>query len=93
MSKVQGAGSTLRVGFTMSKWPHFHRVYLVTVCKRSYIAVCWELFPFKKIKGSPFFVETSYLTNETLGTPNGDKTLRCDDQSDGRTEEHKDTVI
>ena len=37
--KVQEAGSILRVGFALSKWPHFHRVYLVTVCKRSSIAV------------------------------------------------------
>ena len=37
--KVQDARSSLRVEFALSKWPHFHRVYLVTVCKRSLIAV------------------------------------------------------
>ena len=39
MFKVQEAGSILKVGFALSKWPHFHRVYLVTFCKRSSIAV------------------------------------------------------
>ena len=33
--KVQEAGSILRVGFGLSKWPHFHRAYLSTVCKQS----------------------------------------------------------
>ena len=37
--KVQETGSILRVSFALSKWPHFHRVYLVTICKRSSIAV------------------------------------------------------
>ena len=31
MSKVQEAGSILRIGFALLKWPHLHRVYLVTV--------------------------------------------------------------
>ena len=35
MSKVQKAGSILRVGFALSKRPHFHMAYLVTVCKQS----------------------------------------------------------
>ena len=38
--KVQDTSSSLWVGFALSKWPHFHRVYLVTLCKRSFIAVC-----------------------------------------------------
>ena len=38
--KFQGAGSILRVDFAQSKWPHFYRVYLVTVCKGRLIAVC-----------------------------------------------------
>ena len=38
-SKAQEASSILKVGFALSKWPHFHRVYLVTVCKRSSIVV------------------------------------------------------
>ena len=25
--EFQGAGSILKVGFALSKWPHFHRVY------------------------------------------------------------------
>ena len=28
------AGSILRIGFTLSKWPHFHRTYVVTTCKQ-----------------------------------------------------------
>ena len=32
-SKVQNASSILRVGFVLSKWPHLHRVYLITVCR------------------------------------------------------------
>ena len=39
VSKVQVAGSILKVGLAISRWPHFYRVYLVTVCKRSSIAV------------------------------------------------------
>ena len=39
----QDASSTLRVVFALSKWPHFHRAYLVTVCKRKLVAV----FPFE----------------------------------------------
>ena len=39
MSKFQEAGSILRVNFALSKWSHFHRVYLVTVCKRKLVAV------------------------------------------------------
>ena len=30
-SKAQEASSILKVGFALSKWPHFHRVYLVAV--------------------------------------------------------------
>ena len=40
MSKTQEASSILRVGFVCSKWPHLHRAYLVTVCNRTFIAVC-----------------------------------------------------
>ena len=29
MSKFQEAGSILRVGFALSKWPHFDSVYLL----------------------------------------------------------------
>ena len=39
VSKVQDTGSILRVGLALSKWPHFHRVYLVAVCKRRSVAV------------------------------------------------------
>ena len=38
-SKAQEASSILKVGFALSKWPHLHRVYLVTVCKRGATAV------------------------------------------------------
>ena len=31
MLKVQEASSILRVDFALSKWPHLHRAYLVTV--------------------------------------------------------------
>ena len=41
--KVKKPGSILRLSFALSKWPHFHRVYLVTVCKRSSIAVPEEI--------------------------------------------------
>ena len=30
--EFQGAGSILKVGFALSKCPHFHGAYLVTVC-------------------------------------------------------------
>ena len=38
--KFQAADNILKVDFASSKLPHFHRVYLLTVCKRSSIAVC-----------------------------------------------------
>ena len=37
--KHQEVGSLLKVFFALSKWPHFHRAYLVTVPKRMSIAV------------------------------------------------------
>ena len=37
--EFQGTGSILKVGFALSKWSHFHRVYLVTVHKWNSIAV------------------------------------------------------
>ena len=37
--KFQEASSILMIVFALSKWPHFHRVYLVTVYKQSFIAV------------------------------------------------------
>ena len=40
MSKVQDASSILKVVFALSKRPHLHRAYLVTVSFRSFIAVC-----------------------------------------------------
>ena len=39
VSKDQKASSILKVGFSLSRWPHLHRVYLVTVCKRGATAV------------------------------------------------------
>ena len=39
MSKVQEASSILRVGFVLSKRPHFHRAYLVIVCNQKLKAV------------------------------------------------------
>ena len=39
MLKVQEACSVLRVGFGLSKCPHFHRAYIVNVCKRKLVAV------------------------------------------------------
>ena len=39
VSKVQDASSILKVVFALSKRPHLHRAYLVTVSFRSFIAV------------------------------------------------------
>ena len=39
LTKSKEAGSILRVSFDLSKWPQFHSVYLVTVCKRGAMAV------------------------------------------------------
>ena len=39
MSKFHEAGSILEVSFALSKLLHFHRVYLVTVCKQGVAAV------------------------------------------------------
>ena len=39
VSKVENAGNSLKAGFALSKWPHLHRGYLVTVYNRKFIAV------------------------------------------------------
>ena len=39
MSKVQEAGTILKVGFALSRRPHLHRAYLVTVYNHNFIAV------------------------------------------------------
>ena len=44
MCQVQETSSLIRVGFALSKWPHFHRVYLVTVRKQSSMAVYGRSF-------------------------------------------------
>ena len=44
VSKVQEAGSILKVVFALSKWPHSHRAYLVTVCNQNFIAVYLTLY-------------------------------------------------
>ena len=40
VSKVQEASIILRVGFALSKWPHFNSIYLVRVPFLTGIAVC-----------------------------------------------------
>ena len=42
MSKVQEAGRSLRIVFTLSKWPRLLRAYLVTVCNRSFVVVHYQ---------------------------------------------------
>ena len=37
--KVQEADSIFKVGFALSKWPHLHRAYLVTIYNQNFIAV------------------------------------------------------
>ena len=61
VSKDQKTSSILKVGFALSKWPHLHRVYLVTVFKRGATAVLLFQASFLSI----------LLTNNTLNnTPN-----------------------
>ena len=36
----QGACSISAIGFSLSKWPHFHSVYLLAICKRMFMTVC-----------------------------------------------------
>ena len=43
-NEFQGADSILKVGFALSNWPHFHRVYLVTIYNQNFIAVSWIFF-------------------------------------------------
>ena len=31
--------NNFRIDFALSKWPHLHRAYLLTVCNQSFIAV------------------------------------------------------
>ena len=33
------SGSILNMGFALSNWPHFHRVYLVVVCNQMSMTV------------------------------------------------------
>ena len=40
MSKVQEAGSILRIGFALLKLPHLHGAYLVTVRFDLILVVC-----------------------------------------------------
>ena len=53
MSKVQEASSTLGVAFALSKWPHLHRAYLVTV--REYLSQSVSL---QKTKKSPYWEDS-----------------------------------
>ena len=39
MLAIKEAGSILRIGFALAKYPHFHRAYLVTICKQKLVAV------------------------------------------------------
>ena len=45
-AKIQGSGTIFRVSFALSKTPHLHRAYLVTVCKQKsmtldlYLPIC-----------------------------------------------------
>ena len=43
VSKVQEATSILRVVFALSKWPHLHRAYLVTVPEYLSLAVAMRV--------------------------------------------------
>ena len=38
-AKIQGSGTLFRVGFALSKTPHLHRAYLVTVRKQKSMTV------------------------------------------------------
>ena len=40
IAPFQQASCVFRIDFALSKWPHFHKVYLVAVRKRGAIAVC-----------------------------------------------------
>ena len=42
LSKFQEASSILRMGFALSKWPYFQRVYLVRMSFLTRIAVFWH---------------------------------------------------
>ena len=37
--KLQDASSSLRTVFALSKWPHFHRAYLLAICKQGSVAL------------------------------------------------------
>ena len=68
--KFQGAVSVLRVDFAQSKWPHFHRVYLVTVCKRSFIAVSLSATPSLGQIKSPHFQKLEESIHLWIHLPN-----------------------
>ena len=45
----------LRIGFALSKSPHLHRGYLVTVCKRMFMNVCIHM------KNCNYILNSDYL--------------------------------
>ena len=51
VSKAQEASNILRVGFALSKWPHFNSIYLVRVPFLTGIAVCLNSPHFDEING------------------------------------------
>ena len=40
MFSAEQTGNILHIGFAFSKWPHFHRAYLVTICYKNFKDVC-----------------------------------------------------
>ena len=66
MSKVQEVSSILRVGFALSKWPHLHRAYVVTVPFILILAVYvlreFPIFLFTK----SVLVQNIYLTSKIM---------------------------
>ena len=60
VTKFQETGSILRMGFAMSRWPHFHWVYSVTVCNQNLMAVSDRYLHKKLWKQQGFFKKKPY---------------------------------
>ena len=62
MSKFQEACSILRLTFALSKWPHFHRAYLVTIRRPGSITLQLQI----KLEAPP---SSDELLNQKLDLP------------------------
>ena len=72
--KFQNGGSILKLSFALSKWPHFHRAYVVTVCNLIFITVNRSIQKKTFRKLFTFFFTISTLS-AAVAVAEGEKSL------------------